>query len=83
MVSVVALLCAAMIPLGAVAIIALPDVSDVVLGTLVAAAAGALCYVACGQLLPEAQSERHALVAPIFLAALVLTTAWFTLISTG
>lgn len=77
------LACAAMIPLGAAIILALPDLSDQTLGTLVAASAGALCYVACGHLLPEAQSERHAIVAPMFVTAIALTTAWFTLISTG
>jgi ZIP family zinc transporter len=77
------LFCASMIPLGAAIILALPDLSDAVLGTLVAGAGGALCYVACGHLLPEAQSERHAVVAPVFVMALVLTTTWFTLVSTG
>ena len=78
-----ALACAAMIPLGALMILALPPLSDHVLGTLVAGAGGALCYVACGHLLPEAQSERHAVVAPVFVIALLLTTTWFTLVSTG
>lgn len=77
------LLCAAMIPLGAGIILELPDLSQTALGTLVAGAGGALCYVACGHLLPEAQSERHAIVAPVFVFAVLLTTAWFTLVSTG
>jgi ZIP family zinc transporter len=78
-----ALACASMIPLGAILILALPPMSDHVLGTLVAGAGGALCYVACGHLLPEAQSERHAVVAPVFVIALMLTTTWFTMVSTG
>lgn len=75
--------CGAMIPLGAALIVALPDPSAHTLGVLIALSGGALCYVAAGHLLPEAQSERHAVVAPVFAIALTATTAWFTLVSIG
>jgi ZIP family zinc transporter len=75
--------CGALIPVGAAMLLALPHLSQPVLGTLVAGAGGALCYVACGHLLPEAQSERHALVAPVFAITVVATTAWFTIVSAG
>lgn len=78
-----ALGCGAMIPIGAALIVGLPDPSTHTLGVLTAMAGGALFYIAAGHLLPEAQSERHAIVAPVFAIALTLTTAWFTLVSVG
>lgn len=79
-----ALFCAAMIPLGTGVILVVPNITDHTIGVLIAAAAGALTYVASGHLLPEAHSEqRHSIVIPVFAIALVATTAWFTLVSTG
>lgn len=69
-----ALLVAAMIPLGTLAIIALPDPSQSTLGMLLAIAAGALLYVSTGHLLPEAHSEdRRPSTVLAFMAALLVT----------
>lgn len=78
-----AIIAGMMIPLGALVIVLVPDPSQQVLGFLVAIAAGVLSYVASGHLLPEAQSERHTVVAPVFAITLVAATAWFTLVATG
>jgi len=67
-----------LIPIGAAVTVALPSLSALALGTLLAAAGGALVYIGAGHLLPEAQSERTTpVVASIFPVALVLTTVLF------
>ncbi len=72
------------IPLGAAVIALSPNQSSHSLGWLLAAAAGALTYVATGHLLPEAQAEeRKYLVAVAFAATLGATVWWFTQVSAG
>ncbi|MCZ4497246.1 MAG: Zinc transporter ZupT [Thermoleophilia bacterium] len=69
-----AFIVAAMIPLGALLIALLPNLSDGSLGVLVGLAAGALLYIATGHLLPEAHSEeKHLGAAATFAVALVAT----------
>lgn len=68
----------AFIPLGAIVIALGGELTTSQLGVLVAAAGGALAYVATGHLLPEVQSEeRHVAVATIFCATLIGTIAFF------
>jgi zinc transporter ZupT len=68
---------AAMIPLGALVYVLLPDLSAAATDTLLAVAAGALLYVSTGHLLPEAHSEeRHFAVVLTFVAALLATIAF-------
>lgn len=75
-----ALLVAAMIPLGALAYIVLPNLSASVTDTLLAVAAGALLYVSTGHLLPEAHSEeRHISVVLTFAATLLATITFVAL----
>ncbi len=74
-----ALLVGAMIPLGALIVALAPNLTDPQLGALIGASAGALTYVACGHLLPEAQSEeRHWTVGTLFPVTLLATIALFT-----
>jgi zinc and cadmium transporter len=69
-----ALLVGAMIPLGALVVLAVPDPSSTMLGTIIGISAGALLYIASGHLLPEAQSEhRRPGIAAAFATALLGT----------
>jgi zinc transporter ZupT len=69
-----ALLIAAMIPLGALVVLASPTLSGTSLGVLIGIAAGALVYIATGHLLPEAHSEeRRPGIAAAFSIALLGT----------
>lgn len=65
---------ASMIVVGAMLVIAVPDLSGQTLGVLIGAAAGALLYIATGHLLPEAHSEeRRPGIALAFCVALIGT----------
>jgi zinc transporter ZupT len=69
-----AVLIAAMIPLGALVVLASPALSGTSLGVLIGVAAGALVYIATGHLLPEAHSEeRRPGIAAAFSFALLGT----------
>jgi ZIP family zinc transporter len=69
-----AALIAALIPVGTLLVIALPNPSAEMLGWLIGMAAGALLYIAAGHLLPEAHSEeRRPLIAAAFATALIGT----------
>jgi zinc transporter ZupT len=69
---------AAAIPVGALAAVVLPSLDDAELGGMLAAAAGALGYIASGHLLPEAQREHpSASVSALFPAALLGTALLF------
>jgi zinc transporter ZupT len=69
-----ALLIAAMIPLGALVVLASPTLSGTSLGVFIGIAAGALVYIATGHLLPEAHSEeRRPGIAAAFSIALLGT----------
>lgn len=69
-----ALLVASLIPVGALLVALAPELTGDALGVLVAAAAGALLYIATGHLLPEAHSEeRRPGIAAAFTASLLAT----------
>lgn len=69
-----AVLIGAVIPVGALLVVAAPELAGRSLGMLVGAAAGALLYIATGHLLPEAHSEeRRPGIAAAFATALVGT----------
>ena len=70
------MLIAAMIPLGALTVLAIPGASGHALAAMIGGAAGALLYIATGHLLPEAHSEhRHKDVAIAFAVSLIGTVA--------
>jgi ZIP family zinc transporter len=68
---------AAMIPLGAIIVIAVPHLAGSTLGVLLGVAAGALIYVASGHLLPEAHSEERRPFIALLFAAAILGTVLF------
>ena len=69
-----ALVVATLIPVGALLVLAVPDLGGSTLGALIGVAAGALLYIATGHLLPEAQSEeRRPGLAAAFAVALLGT----------
>jgi ZIP family zinc transporter len=73
-----AILLGAAIPMGALAVFALPDMTTSTVAILGSAAAGALAYIGAGHLLPEAHRERaSAIIAIAFPASLVLTAYLF------
>ena len=63
------------IPVGALVTSALPDLEGAELGALLAAAGGALSYIAAGHLLPEAQAEHPSAVASLLFPIALLGTA--------
>lgn len=68
-----AVVLAATIPLGALVTSAIPGLEGQELGALLAAAAGALGYIAAGHLLPEAHAEHPSAVSMLFPVALLGT----------
>lgn len=72
------------IPLAAALTVVLPTPTDAALGLLTGIAGGVLAYVGAAHLLPEAQAERPStIVAVVFAATLVLTTAGLMTILSG
>ncbi len=65
----------AAIPVGALVTSAIPGLEGAELGALLAAAAGALGYIAAGHLLPEAHAEHPSAVSLLFPVALLGTAA--------
>lgn len=65
----------AAIPVGALAVAALPSLQGAELGALLAAAAGALAYIGAGHLLPEAHAEHPTLSSSALFPASLLGTA--------
>ena len=63
------------IPVGALATAALPSLNGGELGALLAAAGGALSYIAAGHLLPEAQAEHPSAIASLLFPVALLGTA--------
>ena len=65
----------AAIPLGALATVALPSLEGEELGALLAAAGGALAYIAAGHLLPEAHAEHPSFSAAALFPSALMGTA--------
>ena len=70
-----ALLLGAAIPLGALVVTVLPSLDGAELGALLAAAAGALSYIAAGHLLPEAQAEHPSAASSLLFPVALMGTA--------